>query len=81
MERIALQRFAGHEIELVVEYEPAGEEPRIFFEVRDPATGALRGRFPSRAEAERHLRALFPGVPPGLGRVPSVPRPPRGATE
>lgn len=81
MERIALQRFAGHEIELVVEHGRAGEGPRIVFEVRDPATGALRGRFASRADAERHLRALFPGVPPGLGRVPSVPRPPRRATD
>ncbi|GIX32170.1 MAG: hypothetical protein KatS3mg125_0126 [Lysobacterales bacterium] len=73
MERIALQSYAGHEIELVVEHK-AGEGPRTWFEVRDPATGVLRGRFRTRREAERHLSAVFPGVPAELGRIPAVPR-------
>lgn len=77
MERIALQGYAGHEIELVVEHGGAGGAPRAWFEVRDPATGALRGRFATRSEAERHLAAVFPGVPAELGRLPAVPRPRR----
>lgn len=74
MERIALQAFAGHEIDLVVEHEGSETAPKTWFEVRDPATGAVRGRFATRSEAERHLAAIFPGVPPELGRLPAVRR-------
>lgn len=75
MERIALQAFAGHEIELVVESADDTGLPRTWFEVRDPATGALRGRFATRSEAERHLAAAFPGLAAERGRVPVVGRP------
>jgi hypothetical protein len=67
--RIPLQAYAGHAIDLVEEWS-ASTGARLWYEVADPATGAVRGRFTSRAEAESFLDTLFPGVPGELGRQP-----------
>jgi hypothetical protein len=73
-DRIHLQGYAGHSIELVEEWTSTSDAAtRLWYEAVDPATGALRGRFASRAEAESFLDTLFPGVPGELGRQPCAP--------
>jgi hypothetical protein len=72
-DRIQLQAYAGHCIELIEEWAAGQGGARLWYEVADPATGALRGRFASRAEAESFLDTLFPGVPGELGRLHCAP--------
>lgn len=71
-DRIQLQGYAGHCIELVEEWLGMSGPAQLWYEVADPATGAVRGRFASRAEAESFLDSIFPGVPGELGRQPCV---------
>ncbi len=72
-DRIQLQGYAGHCIDLVEEWMDAAGSAQLWYEVADPATGAVRGRFGSRAEAEAFLDSIFPGVPGELGRQPCTP--------